>query len=365
MTRNTFFVGSFVSFEDSKLHPAFSQAGNLFQRKFIDFLEPEKVVSLIPVFINTKRKFNFDKPILFVNNQSCFSGAVNKFYKLAADTLQVCHLIAKSKKDTVFFYNIDKHNFLMLAIVRFILQKRTYVIVADYAQYRSKFVNWFFSSLLRASHGCIVLNSNIVCNDNSKTLLGLLYDQSIYMNTSASLKKSVFFSGSLSRTTGFELVLDCFSNLPDYKLYITGRPFRYTEEEFQYLLDKYVTPNENIEYLGLLSYDDYCNALNECDVALSLRNPGDSEHQYNFPSKILEYLSNSKLVISSVSYQDLPAGILFETGFDINSLRTTLHEVFSMPQDAFVCHRRRVYEYLKTNFSQKNAVSIIEELCEK
>jgi hypothetical protein len=81
-------------------------------------------------------------------------------------------------------------------------------------------------------------------------------------------------------------------------LFITGRPYEYKDSAFDELIEYYTSRFDNIKHLGLLDYEEYLVILDKCDIALSLRNPLDKEHQFNFPSKILEYLSKSKWIFN-------------------------------------------------------------------
>jgi hypothetical protein len=112
----------------------------------------------------------------------------------------------------------------------------------------------------------------------------------------------------------------------------------------------------------LLDYENYTKVLNDCDIALSFRNPNDDEHNYNFPSKILEYLSKSKIVISTKKYKDLPNSIIYYTDYNLDSLTETFESIYSMDFNEIVNVKSDIYKYLRANFTQEHTLKILNEL---
>jgi len=51
---NITFVGQHVTVKESMQHDKISQAGNIYQLKFIEILEPTFVISLLPIFVRIK-----------------------------------------------------------------------------------------------------------------------------------------------------------------------------------------------------------------------------------------------------------------------------------------------------------------------
>lgn len=252
----------------------------------------------------------------------------------------------------------------MVSITKFLRKKKTFVIVADHSTFSEKTLSDRISNyVLRKIDGALVFNSNINVNSNQVVLSGLLKDDQIIIPKSVqSISRNVLFSGSLGKTTGLELVLETFSKRPDFNLYVTGRPYNYSDSEFQTLMSNYTQQFTNIRYLGLLEYDDYIEVLNKCDITLSLRDPNDLEHQYNFPSKILEYLSKSKLVISSIIYKDLPKEYLFISNFDEKALGQTLDYICGLNVNDVYDLKLRIFNYLNMNFTSTALKRVCNEL---
>ena len=287
MAKKTIFIGSFVSQEESLLDNKISQAGIIFQEKIIKFLRPEINISLIPIFVKENKKFKYFCEVKFIHNVTKYI-TLFKYYKFFLDNIEAIKIIKDSKINELVFYNLDKQNFLIVLYSKIILKKKVLIIIADYARYDNKIVNKIFNKIYSYVDATLVLNSSIKLNKKSKTMVGIAAKTNIKINKLETLSKNIMMSGSLGKTTGFELALDFFSKNKEYNLHITGRPFRYSEDEFNFLIEKYINKNSNIIYYGLVDYTKYLEILEQCDIALSLRNPSDNEHKYNFPSKIIE-----------------------------------------------------------------------------
>lgn len=361
------FVGSFVKQSESIADQRFSQAGMLFQKKFIEFCEPNKTIALIPIFYNQKddavsEDIKLKTVYIGSKNKVTEILSISKIIRIIKDTYLTTRLLSKEKTKNIFFYNIDIHNFIICFLAKYILRKKVYVVVADYVVYSSKIFNWIYNFILKKIDGVIVLSPAVLCNTNSSMLLGLVRESQLKMCSITKLKKKVLLSGSLDETTGFSLALKYFSKRDDIELFITGKPLRYSKVEFEQLLEEYVIPSNNIHYLGLLEYSEYLEVLDKCDIALSLRNPNDSEHEYNFPSKILEYLAASKLVISTKKYSGISEGILYYSAFTLEGIDYAVEKILTESSLDLNARKKRTYDFLEDNFSKETLNTIISEL---
>ena len=362
MNKQIIFIGNYLPAGEILFDKRNSQAANLFQQKIIDFIKPKLTISILPIFYNNKKVFSSRSNIVYVNNQSGCNNKLNYIYRLIYDTIVVFKILHKSQMVNILFYNIDYQNILVIIFSKYLLKKKVYILVADYPYYSNNLKSKVFNKTLKSINGVIVLNSNIKCNQNAKLLPGLLYKHEIIVQESGELNKNVILSGSLGETTGLSLALKFFSNNPQYQLYITGRIFRMDPSEFDKLIEKYETKHSNIHYLGLLEYNDYLKVIDKCDIALSLRNPDDIEHNYNFPSKILEYLSRSKMVISTINYIDIEKKIIFYSDYNIYSLKKTIDEIYMQSPSSIQQRRYNIKRYLMENFSADSINEIIAQI---
>ena len=103
------------------------------------------------------------------------------------------------------------------------------------------------------------------------------------------------YSGLLSHVTGVDMLLDAMKVLSDrnIRLVITGKGD--LEDEVK----KAAEEDSRITYAGHLEYDDYLNRLKKADVLVNPRSMDLPENQNNFPSKIMDYLSSGKRIIST------------------------------------------------------------------
>lgn len=346
------FVGQFVEEKVTLKNNYYSQAGNLYQKKFIDISQPEKAISIIPIFDKEEVNYSYHyRDSVFVFSRKRLS-IISNLVNLLTVTYKSFLIIKGCSSSFVWFYNLNKSTFLLALAVKLLLRrKKLAIIVADFVRAKRFTIQWLINFLISKFHTGIVLTSSIKVVPNSQLLPGLLYDKDITLVRKEGVNRNVLLSGSLGKTTGFELALDFFKANSSYCLYITGRPFRYDNLQFHMLLDE-IRCCPNIHFLGLLNYEDYLQVLDKCDIALSLRDPNDSDHEYNFPSKILEYLSRGKFVISSRNYPDLPGDLIFLTDFTTDGLRSCMESILNLDGPSALERRARIYAELTASFSE-------------
>ena len=353
------FIGQFVSQEEALTSLYYSQAANMYQKRFIKFIQPSLAISIIPLAVNKNIEFDYsDYPVNFINHSiSCKPNLISKILRILRDTRTTINLVCSAKSRDVWFYNITMSTFLIAVYLRFFSNKRLFVLVADYS-FEKKLSSRMIRALINSVNGCIVWNSKIK-HRNRVVLPDVLDSNAIRKNEICQLRRNVIFSGSLGQTTGFEVVLEYFSRHPDYHLVITGRPYNYSAEQFQELIDKFVTPCQNIVYLGLLPMEEYYRILDSVDIALSFRDPMDTQHDGNFPSKILEYLSFGKIVISTKHYCDIDPNIYFFTKPDELYIDRIFEEIFNLSEEEIGNKRKYIYNYLLENHTETALLSAI------
>lgn len=103
---------------------------------------------------------------------------------------------------------------------------------------------------------------------------------------------TILFASTLDRQRGIEVVMEALKYTDaEFKLQITGRGDK--EELAKNSEDK------RVEFLGYLDYETYQQKLREADICLNAQLAHHEFGNFSFPSKIFEYLSAGKLVISS------------------------------------------------------------------
>lgn len=354
LSDETIFIGTFVPSSSALEDNRISIAGNNFQLKLISFLKIKRSVSLLPVFLCKKsfQENNNGEIIHYVGRMTLFFFQLPKTVSFFFETIYASFILIKAKRKMVFFYNLETQNVLLAILARFILQKKTFVVMADYSYFNSTLKDKFFNLLLKKMTGVVSLNPNIKCNNNSVLLHGLVRYKDIMSPVYQDNRKNILLSGSLGETTGLFVALEFARKNPEYNLIICGRPFRISLTELNKIIDEH-TLYPNIKFLGILDYKDYTEVLKSCSICLSLRNPNDIEHQYNFPSKILEYLSCSKIVLSTFNYTGVPENILFKVGFNSDSLSKVIDYINSLTFEEVGKIMLASSEYVKKNFTEE------------
>ena len=230
---------------------------------------------------------------------------LGKAINILFDNLWLYHRVSKTKEQNVWFYNVWTGNILSYLLIRFLSHKNTFILLADYNPMRynnkiGKILLW----AIKKAHGVISLSARCYeVNTNFKTIPGIIPDRKINKNPSVfHANKSFLLPGTLNANTGLLLALDVFKNIPEAKLYLSGK----LDKNNSKIVEEYAHKYPNIIYKGFYEkFDDYIHLLQSIDYTLSLRNPNSPVNHYNFPSKILETLAYNKIVISTVKYPEL------------------------------------------------------------
>jgi glycosyltransferase involved in cell wall biosynthesis len=363
ISEESIFIGSFVPLHSALLDNRISIAGNNYQLKLITFLKVDVMISLLPVFLSSKSFFEKKDSVIihYIGRSRLLFWRLPVLVSFFFETVLSSFILFRSKKKIAFFYNLEPQNILLVLLARHLLKMKTIVIMADYSNFNSTLKDRFFNLILSKITGVVSLNPNINCNNNSVYIHGLVSYQNIKRNVNEDNRKNILLSGSLGETTGLYVALEFARNNPNYNLFICGRAFRMTLAELIKIIEEYSIYN-NIRFLGVLGYSDYINVLDSCSICLSLRNPNHIEHQYNFPSKILEYLSFSKIVLSTLIYKGIPENLLIKIDFSAKSLAEGIDYVNSMTFPEVQQKMLYSSEYVSKNFTEEVVVKKISKL---
>lgn len=299
--KDIIFIGSIVPESLLQSVEKISFASINYQKKVIKAFRFDQVFCLMPLNIPTqKKKFFVEDGIGYIHYK--FFGS--RIFKLVFDQIAAYRKI--SKKSKVVFYNVGIQNFILVYALSKIKECYCYSIVADYDDYQNhigikKILQKIINSSFNLLKGAIVLNSNIQIPTRSIVLEGIIDPNDLKTDSIDVTKNRILFSGSVGYTTGIHIAIKAMDYLPDFELIITGPPFDLEKKDIDDLVLKAV--NNNVTYLGSLTNEKYQDLLRSCNITMSLRDNSKLEHQHNFPSKILEYLSYNKRVISTINYE--------------------------------------------------------------
>lgn len=221
------------------------------------------------------------------------------------ENLWLFRRVKRLSEQNVWFYNISKINCYAYWLLRIFSKKKLFVLLADYNPNRNKgLYGKMILSGMRHADGIISLTSRCgELNDNFTCIAGIIPQRKIVRDCGTLKEERIFMiSGALTKTTGVDLALRVFSNIPESKLVISGKG----DEEIVAMCEEYSNKYANIQYFGFFEdYNDFVRLLDSADFILSFRNPELPVNWYNFPSKILESLAIGKIVISTQEYPEL------------------------------------------------------------
>ena len=353
------FISQLVPRNSESSNKGISQAAMNFCHNYIIAVNPNQVYALSLISEKNKKHFIFDNPnVNFIQCRFFPHVGIIRFANAFIENLKIVIDIIKSKERKIWFYNITAHNFISFLLLK-LFRKECFIILADFEP-RLTF-NKFSKFLVNISDGIISFSANVhdlfPKHSNIKILPGIINKDINWEVKSHQFERSIaLFSGSLNDYAGIELALLTFSKMPEITLIITGSGKQTP------LVESYAKTYKNINYLGHIEYEEYIQILNQIDIVLSLRNPTIEGNFYNFPSKILEYFINRKIVISTMRHNELPELSYVYCDYDELELISTIQQVKHMDENKILSMQELGQDYVKNKLSYKVWKSTVQSL---
>ena len=340
------FIGGFVDTDSMELPIGVSFAGNYYQQKVRSILNINQSISIF--YGHKNKEYISDSKIDFTIHRRHFFNIL----------IIIRHIRSLSKSkvryNSILFYNLSIYSLFYYLYFIFFVRARVVILIADAGFLSEKNItSRLLSKALSYAYGILTLREIPELRkfkSKIEIMPGIISNDVMSINIKK-VSNTVFLSGSLGVTTGLILALEYFSNQSKLKLIITGVPYNMSNLEFEETLDKY--KSNNIHFLGLLDYKDYVSILNTTEFSLSLRDPKEIEHQYNFPSKILEYMSHGCIVISTISYPELIDDIYLQTDFSVNGLQKCFEKILKMSNTHRENLSTKACNFVKNQFSEE------------
>lgn len=306
------FIGSFVPDKFQDYLEINSEAGNNFQLNLITELKKyNKVQELSYIGYSIQNFFN-SKIILSKNPIFIYKYAI---LDLVFKIKKIVKMIKEN--EVIIFYNHNYFNdFFKIFIPKY---KKQVLILADFCEIQEekniikKILAFKAKREFRKYDGIICLSSNMMrYNKNSINIFGGS-DVIKYKKFSTPLiieeQLIILYSGLLDEVTGVDMLLRVTSKIKDknIKFIFTGKGR--LEKEIIELSQK----DLRVKYLGFLSKEKFHNLLEKSNILINPRNMNLPQNKNNFPSKILEYLTSGRVVISTKfpEYKQFEENIFF------------------------------------------------------
>ena len=205
----------------------------------------------------------------------------------------------KEKIDAIVFYNMRLEN---APVARWAKKKYGIPIILQYEDGLTQDANVggmkkrIYEKLERKTlpqlDGAFLVKSHIEVSGPSVVIRGAIRDAQKREEKREGEKPTLLFASTLDRQRGIYCLLEALQYAKaDFKLQITGRGEG--EAAIQSCGDK------RIEFLGFLDYETYQKVLQNADICINAQLAHHEFGNFSFPSKICEYLSERKLVVSS------------------------------------------------------------------
>jgi len=342
------YIGMLTSDQEAERYREYSIAGNNLQNKFIRVSNPDETINIKPTSLTDRTSdltnYGFSLGVLMQR-------IVRVFRYLATITKTIFKLyksIKKQSRPITVFYNVDYYNFLLIQLA-FLLRSKIIIIAADYVSPPRTFLDRLFLMPYRQADGVIKLRKN---NDflGQNLLLTAIVDPNHGFDCLDIGAKNVLYSGSIGYTTGLEIIIEAACKLPDVTFNISGPLFDLSSEDFYKRIKAARSSGGDVKYHGVLQNDEYLQLLRRCEIALSMRNPEDPDHNNNFPSKIADYFNNSRCVVSSIAYEELSKDSYVFSDFTSNDLSKVIRRLFD-DESIIFAYGKKGYEFAQQEFS--------------
>lgn len=161
-------------------------------------------------------------------------------------------------------------------------------------------------------------------------------------------RRVLLFAGSLNALTGVDLLLDAFRRVEDRacELWICGRG------NLEPQVAEAAGRDSRIKFLGLLSPQEFAEVMARADFFANPRPSALPENRSNFPSKVLEYLSWCRPVISTMTpgispaYREVLTPIREETA---EGLAEVIEETLSLSHADLAAQSEKIRAYVEQN----------------
>lgn len=345
-----------------------SEAANKFQWNIFNELKKKNCIKLFSC-INYYIDKNLDINMYINDDYICLNNYKNKIYLLINVIKKLKGLIKDT--DILIYYN---YNYFNLITDIFLLKKiKRYLILADYTEWyeEKNIIKKIFSFIIKRKFikfdGIIALNENTLLINNNALLINGGISKKEFLEygdeykSKCNEKIKILYSGYLGYVTGIDLYLKAIEKIKNQKIefIFTGKG------ELEDDVKKSINKDPRIRMLGFLSREEYITAMKDADIVVNPRNMLLPQNQNNFPSKILEYISAGKIIVSTKfsGYENFIENIEF-CEYTVNDMVRVIEKNILLSgknkEKYYNANRKKALEYLWENQIEKINRFILE-----
>ncbi|WP_256011183.1 glycosyltransferase family 4 protein [Desertivirga xinjiangensis] len=355
-------LGSVFNDSSVELEDAISPAGNKWQLRFIRSLINDRNIEVFSFGHKPKRAFPCG-PLFVSGDISCTPNDLkqslawyfnipyirNIFTNLLVVS-SIIKLLIKQKKrpHAVITYNIYSYNFLAALVCRFLFFIKWIAVVADPINDRTDKYN----PLLKLSNGTVYLSKHLYNQSKAINKLHIeggveVFDSEDKNSGDYTGTKYILYTGRVTKHNGIDLLLDAFKLVPDPSLHliVTGKCEDVVARRF-------LSRGERVVYKGVVSEVELQQLYRNATICVNPRLIGDKTNTSIFPSKLLEYLSYYKPIVSTYTpgiSEEYTEVIKFVYEDSPEKLASLIGEVVNWDEEMVVQNTARVKRFV-SNF---------------
>ncbi len=361
--------------------PCISQAGQNKGKYIIDMLEHGG--NHVTVWSNawtSSRSFRFYKGFQSKIDENIYYSDIvgipglNALMCLSSSKRFLKRYVKEHKIDIIVFYNMRLENSKLALYAKkhfnipIVLQYEDGLTTdAHITGIKRRIYQNMEDKVLKELDGAFLVNSKIQVPCPAVVIRGAIREQNFdaadkiaelsaaEMNAGTEEKiPTILFASTLDRQRGIEVVMEALKYTDaEFKLQITGRG---DKEEFAK-----DSSDKRVEFLGYLDYETYQQKLREADICVNAQLAHHEFGNFSFPSKIFEYLSAGKLVISSDvadAEEALGDALLIYHKDDPKELAKMIEKAIEIRQSD---KQRKLYQMKIADVIRENAIGRVAE----
>lgn len=302
-------------------------------------------------------------------------------------SLEVFKSIKKNRVKTIILYNFGSLNMLSLILIKlFVPRVKILNNIEDISVFSLKdfslksednlFQQLFFSVSMRItaflSNGYIIPTERFLSflphNNNVLVINGCIHVKE-FSEINIEKEIRILFAGKIAFEHGIKEFIDCLkiynsegNKLLNVKFDISGigPKTNWLENEVKNL------ENINVKYYGFVTNKEYSDLLDNALICIALQRPDGRHANYKTPSKVYEYLGNSKIVVATNvgDFKEIKDNIIkICDPLNPENLKLIIDDILFQKEN-ITNLSKRVNQYAFENYDYSNVTKKLKKLVE-